>query len=301
MSGQPSTATSSFTPIGTPAHTPGSSPRATAASISAARAARAVDVEEAERVELVVELLDAREERVEQVDRLQLARAHAVGQLPRVALPQLGHATPPFGCDLRHLRERVFDPAREHLEIAAGVAVGPQPEVQRAVVGEDPDDDREVLRERHDRERLDQARAHHVERLLRTGHVGDDQVHERLPVHGARREAHQRRRDVVAHVQQQVGAQRLPLLLEVGGLLRDLAQAVDRVGRPDRERHEDRRDLVAERAALVVGAHRHRAQHAQPEVVDVVAARREQLVQAAADTREHDVVDGAAERAAGSP
>ena len=112
------------------------------------------------------------------------------------------HDTPRSRRELRHLRERVLDPAREHLEIARRVAVGPQPEVQRAVVRQDADDDRQVLRERHDRVRLDQPSAHHVERLLRPGHVGDDEVHERLPVHGARREAHQRRRDVVAHVEQ---------------------------------------------------------------------------------------------------
>ena len=46
-----------------------------------------VDIEEAERVELLVEPLDSREEAVEQVDGLQLARANGVGQLPGVAFP----------------------------------------------------------------------------------------------------------------------------------------------------------------------------------------------------------------------
>ena len=66
---------------------------------------------------------------------------------------------------------------------------------------------------------------------------------------------------------QEVGADRLLLLLEVGGLLGDRARAArprDRLSTG--QRHEHRRDLVAERAALVVGAHRHRAQHPQPQI-----------------------------------
>ena len=55
---------------------------------------RVLDVEEAERVQFLVELLDAREEEIEQVDRFQLARAHTLGELPRVAFPQLGHVYP---------------------------------------------------------------------------------------------------------------------------------------------------------------------------------------------------------------
>src|SRR6185369_14106687 len=55
------------------------------------------EVEEAERVELLVELFDPCQELLEQVGRAQLARPHAVGQLPRVAFPQLatfGHTFP---------------------------------------------------------------------------------------------------------------------------------------------------------------------------------------------------------------
>ena len=107
-----------------------------------------------------IELLDAREERVEQLDRLQLARAHVVGELPRVALPQLGHR-----CSLSRVRSSPSRRTRRRSRPRAPrgrrrVAVGPQAEVQRAVVRQDPDDDREVPRERHDRERLEQPRAH---------------------------------------------------------------------------------------------------------------------------------------------
>ena len=59
--------------------------------------ARTLDVEEAERIELLVELLDPRQEVLEHVGGTQLARAHPVGQLPRVALPHLvnfAHAFP---------------------------------------------------------------------------------------------------------------------------------------------------------------------------------------------------------------
>ena len=189
-------------------------------------------------------------------------------------------------------------PLAEHLDVGRGVAVAPQPEVQRAVVRQDPDDHRQVARQRHDRERLQQSRAHEVERLLRTGHVGDDQVEERLAVHDARREAHQRRRDVLGHAEQHLGADRLAPLLEIGGLRGDRLQALDRGPVVDRQVHEHRRDLVAERAALVVGAHRHRAQHTQLEVFGVVGAVQEQPPQAARHAGEHDVVDGAAETAA---
>ena len=54
----------------------------------------AFEVEEAEGVEPVVELLDPGDEHFEQVDRLQLAGADVVGELPRVAFPQLGQAFP---------------------------------------------------------------------------------------------------------------------------------------------------------------------------------------------------------------
>jgi hypothetical protein len=51
-------------------------------------------------------------------------------------------------------------------------------------------------------------------------------------VNGSRGQAHQRRRDVVAHVQQEVGAERLALLLEIGGLRGDLAKARGRAAAP---------------------------------------------------------------------
>src|SRR5262249_47636529 len=56
--------------------------------------AGAVGIEVADRVQLPVALLDPFERDVEQLHRPQVTGAHSVGELPRVALPQLAHASP---------------------------------------------------------------------------------------------------------------------------------------------------------------------------------------------------------------
>ena len=171
---------------------------------------RALDVEEAERVQLGVELLDPFDEDVEQLGRTLLTARERHRRAPTRRVSQTSVMTAPRSCAIFSISANASSiPPAEHLDVGARVAVGPQPEMQRAVVRQDPDDDGQVPRERHDRERLEQPRAHQVQRLLRAGHVRDDEVQERLAVHDPRREAHQRRRDVLRHAEQHLRADRL--------------------------------------------------------------------------------------------
>ena len=72
-------------------------------------------------------------------------------------------------------------------------------------------------------------------------------------------------------------------------------QALGWVVAPDRKRSHHRGDLVAERAVLFVGAHAHRYQRPQLELLGVEAAGAQVAGQGSGDGREDDVVDRAAE------
>ncbi len=164
--------------------------------------------------------------------------------------------------------------ARDRLQLRQGVVVGEQPEAEMAVVAHDGDPERLALGERHDRVEDPQAPPEHVERELRAGDVRDDEVEEALACLQARRLAEDRGRREPGEVGQHLRAHGLTGLLQVLHRAADLPQAVRRILDADRQRRPHRGDLVAERSALRVGAHRdghHRLQH---EALGVVALAR---------------------------
>jgi len=199
-------------------------------------------------VELVVEALDPREEMVEEIDRFSLPARTSSAMLPRRRVPTPRHSVP-VRLRFSSSPECVFDSAANTSRSPAASRSAQRPKcrvpsydrIPTTIVG---------LREGNDRERLDQPGAHHVERLLRTGNVGDDQSSRTLTVNrGAPRGSSTSARRS-HHVQQEVGAQRLPLLLEVGGLGGDLAQAVGRLGVPTAATRRSPRPCC-ERAPLI--------------------------------------------------
>ena len=103
-----------------------------------------------------------------------------------------------------------------------------------------------------------------------------------------------RRRGEVGELGQDLGADRLPGALQVAHRLGDQAQSLDRVLAPDRQRRHHRRDPVAERAVLLVGADADRNHRPQLEPLGVVAACAQVVAERAGDDREDDVVDRAA-------
>ena len=93
-----------------------------------------------------------------------------------------------------------------------------------------------------------------------------------------------------------LGADRLTGLLQVCHRSARPGRAARRVLAPDGQRGHHRRHLVAERAALHLGAHAHRDHRLQLEPVGVVPAAAQVPAERAGDGGEHHVVDGAAER-----
>ena len=175
------------------------------------------------------------------------------------------------------------------------VVVGEQAEADAAVVAHDRDRERVVLGQEGDREDLLHLPSEHVERQLRPGHVGDDQVEEPGREVDPRGLREQGRRGEVVEAGDHFGAQRLLGALQALHLLADDPQPPHRVLDVDGQRPAHHRDLVAEVAALVLGADRDRHQGAQLEPLGADPAAVQPLAQGAGDDGEHDVVDGAAE------
>ena len=88
---------------------------------------------------------------------------------------------------LHQLGDRVGQILRQLLDVREPVVIGVEPEVQLAVVAHDRDPERLVGRQRHHRKHLLQPPTQHVQRELRAGHVGDDEVEHSLA--GAERAA----------------------------------------------------------------------------------------------------------------
>ena len=114
----------------------------------------------------------------------------------------------------------------------------------------------------------------------------------------ARGETEHGRRRVLGQAEERGRADRLAAFLEVGGGAPHRGQAHERIRLPDRERHEHRGDAVPELHALVVVAHRHRAEDLQGQLGPELAPAVEQPRHRAPDPGEDDVVDRAAERGA---
>ena len=89
----------------------------------------------------------------------------------------VGGATPRSVGELLQGGEEVVG---EVLEVGQYDEVADEAEVERAVVGDDRDPQVEVGAERHHREHVGQLAAVEVERELRPGHVGHDEVDEAL-------------------------------------------------------------------------------------------------------------------------
>ena len=147
-----------------------------------------------------------------------------------------------------------------------------------------------------DREDVLQLSPEHVEGDLRTGHVGDDQVEEAGREVDPRRLGEKGRRGEVVEARDHLGAERLLGPLQALHRLADDLQAAHRVVDVDRQRAAHRGDPVAELAALVLGADRDRDQGPQLQALRAHAPAQQPAPQGAGDDREHDVVDGAAER-----
>ena len=167
----------------------------------------------------------------------------------------------------------------------------------RAVVGHDRDRERVVPRQERDREEVLQLAPEHVERELRAGHVGDEQVEQpRGEVQPRGLREHRRRREVL-HAGEHLGADRLLGLLEPVHRLR---------ARPAGARPGPRRRPAAARAWPRAGCRGCRAASwarietgtsARSSSPSVRTPReRSQFRSAAGDDGQHDVVDRAAER-----
>ncbi len=131
-------------------------------------------------------------------------------------------------------------------EVGQRLVVGEQPEVHAAVVGHDRHGERVVLGQEGDREQLGQPAPEQVERELRAGHVGDDQVEQARGEVQPRRLGEDRRRRELLHRGQHLGADRLLGLLQAVHRGLDEAQPRDRVVDVDRQRRAHHRDAVAE-------------------------------------------------------
>ena len=195
----------------------------------------------------------------------------------------------------RELGDRTLQRDGEVVEVGQRVVIGHQAEVDAAVVGHDRDAQRSVLDERDERVQARQRPPEQVERELRAGHVRHGQVEEALHRLDPRGLGEDRRRGEVRQRRQRLGADGLARLLQAAHRLVHRAEARDRVVEADRQRRVHRRDLVAERPALGLGAHRDRHHRLELDV-RVVAVREEVAAQRARHHGEHDVVDRPAER-----
>ena len=117
-------------------------------------------------------------------------------------------------------------------------------------------------------------------------------------MHGPRTQRHERGRDVLAQVEERGRTGGLTGLLGCCGRRPHGVEARDRVGFTDGQRHGHRSEPVAERELLARVAHRDRAEDPQRQVRGQLTPCVQQPGETASDTGEHDVVDGATERAA---
>src|SRR5207244_2828219 len=81
------------------------------------------------------------------------------------------------GDEREQLRHRTLHARREDVDVARAVVVARHAEVQTAVVGEDRDRDAHVANQRDEREGLEQPAPQRLQRLLRTGNIGDARLH----------------------------------------------------------------------------------------------------------------------------
>jgi hypothetical protein len=141
-----------------------------------------------------------------------------------------------------------------------------------------------------------QAAAEQIQRELRAGNVGDDEVEEPLTSLQARGLTEDRGRSKAGEVRENLRADSLAGLLQDFHRVTDLRQTVGWVLNTDGQGRPHRGDLVAERAALGVradGDGDHRLEH---ESLGVLALRAQVASESEADGGEHDIVEGAAER-----
>ena len=147
--------------------------------------------------------------------------------------------------------------------------------------------------EGHDGIQPAQASAEQIQRELRAGDVRDDEVEVALTGLQARGLAQDRGRCEARKAGKHLRTDGLPRLLQMLHRVSDLRQAVDGILDADRQRRPHRGDLIAERAALRVGAHgdgNHRLQH---ETLGVEPLTAKVAPQREADRGEHDVVERA--------
>src|SRR3954468_9054704 len=199
------------------------------------------------------------------------------------------------GGERQELGQRRLDALGHEVEVGQRVVVAEQPEAHLAVVGHDRDGKRALTREEGHREDLRQPPAEHVERELRAGHVGHEEVEEAprevqargLRVQGGRREPLERgdRRR----------GQRLPRLLQPVHRLLDVLEPRDGVVEEHGQGRHDLRELVAQRAPLFVRAHGDRDRRLELDPLRPPPARLEEVGERPGHDREHDVVDRGAE------
>ena len=144
----------------------------------------------------------------------------------------------------------------------------------RAVVGHDRHRERVVLGQEGDREELGQLAPEHVERELRAGHVGDDQVEQPRGEVQPRGLGEDRRRREVLHADSTSAPTACLDSFRPSIAALHEAQARDRVLDVDRQRPAHHRDAVAQlRRARRSAADRDRHQRAQLEPLGAHAAR----------------------------
>ena len=216
--------------------------------------------------------------------------------LPPLARGQ--HAgRPPQRCD------GPVEIAGDRLELGDGVVVGEQTKAEPAVVAHHGDPQSLASGERHDGIEAAQAMAEQIQRELRAGDVGDDEVEVALTGLQARGLAEDRRRGETREVGQDLCPDGLAGVLEILHRVADLCQALGRILDTHGQRRPHRRDLIALHAGLVLcpatlgvranGYGDHRLQH---EPLGVVALPAQVAPEREADRRKHDVVERAPER-----
>jgi hypothetical protein len=117
----------------------------------------------------------------------------------------------------------LFEVLSEFVEVRNQVSIGQHAEVHTAVVGDDRQVEAKRVVDRHERPELEQLRAARVERHLRAGHIGGDEVDHRLArelrlrCHHARGECLEGRWRPVGKVGESARGDRLSRSLEVAG------------------------------------------------------------------------------------
>ena len=209
----------------------------------------------------------------------------------RARLFRLGRQARGFG----QRRDRRAQVGGQVGDVGHGLVVAVEAEEQLAVVAHDRDAQSQVLGQRDHRLGRHHAPPEQVERVLRSGHVGDHEVDEALARLQPRGLGHDRRRREVREAGEHGRAHGLARLLELAHLGVHQREGLDRVLAPHRQRGPHRGDLVAEGAALGVGAHGDRHHGLERELVGREGAVAQPAAERERDDAEHDVVDRAAE------